>query len=155
MFSLDETFSLLTDSVHQDKASDLVKKCKENGMNEIKYFESGMDRNLPEFDKGYNLVFKTNDDAEARLEILEKDTIIMQAGMQIIYPPSIFFSKAKKHFNILKGQCDDYYGESLPMSMCGGKILNYGNPLSVCYLSRLKVNGRDVINFKVGNRKFW
>lgn len=102
MFSLEETFSLLTDSVPEDKASDLVKKCKETGMNEIEYLDTGMDSNLPEFDKGYNFVFKTNDDAETRLEILEKYSIIMQAGIQIIYPPSFFFSKAKKHFKILK-----------------------------------------------------
>ena len=155
MFSLDETFSLLTDSVPEDKASDLMKKCKEIGMNETEYLDSGMDSNLPEFDKGYNLVFKTNDDAEARLEILEKDSIIMQAGVQIIYPPSFFFSKAKKHFKILKDDSHIYYGDSLPMNMGGAEILNYGNIFSVWYLSRMKVNGRDVINFKVGNRKFW
>ena len=154
MFSLDETFSLLTDSVPEDKASDLMKKCKEIGMNEIEYLATGMDSNLPEFDKGYNLVFKTNDDAEARLEILEKDSIIMQAGIQIIYSPSFFFSKAKKHFKILKDHSDIYYGESLPMNMGGAEILNYGNIFSACYLSKMKVNGRDVINFKVGNRKF-
>lgn len=155
MFSLEETFSLLTDSVPEDKASDLVKKCKETGMNEIEYLDTGMDSNLPEFDKGYNFVFKTNDDAETRLEILEKYSIIMQAGIQIIYPPSFFFSKAKKHFKILKDHSDNYYGVSLPMNMGGAEILNYGNISSVCYLSKMKVNGRDVINFRVGNRKFW
>lgn len=87
MFNLDETFSLLTDSVPEDKASDLMKKCKEIGMKEIEYLTTGLDSNLPEFDSGDNLVFKTNDDSEARLEILEKDSIIMQAGIQIIYPP--------------------------------------------------------------------
>jgi len=141
--------------VPEDKASDLVKKCKETGMNEIGYVHTGMDSNLPEFDKGYNLVFKTNDDAEARLEILEKDSIIMQAGIQIVYPTSFFFSKAKKHFKILKDHCDDYFGERLPMNMGGAEILNYGNISSVCYLSKIKVNGRDVINFRVGNKKFW
>ena len=91
MYSLDETFSLLTNSVPEDKPSDLIKKCKEIGMNEIEYLDTGMDSNLPEFDKGYNLVFNTNDATEARLEILEKDSIIMQAGIQIIYTPSFFF----------------------------------------------------------------
>lgn len=155
MYSLDETFSLLTNSVPEDKPSDLIKKCKEIGMNEIEYLDTGMDSNLPEFDKGYNLVFNTNDATEARLEILEKDSIIMQAGIQIIYTPSFFFSKAKKHFKILKDYSGIYYGKSLPMNMDGAEILNYGNILSVCYLSKMKVNGRDVINFRVGNRKFW
>lgn len=155
MFSLNETFALLTNSVPVDKASGLINECKGIGMQQIAYVDTGMDSNLPKFDNGYNFIYQANDDVEARLEILEKDSIIMQAGIQITYSPSFFFSKAKKHFNILKDQCDDYYGESLPMSIGGGKILNYGNPLSVCYLSRLKVNGRGVINFKVGNRKFW
>ena len=110
---------------------------------------------LYQFDNGFNFIYHTNYYVEARLEILEKDSIIMQAGIQIINSPSFFFSKAKKHFNMLKGRCDDYYGESLPMNIGDAKILNYGNSLSVCYLSRLKVNGRCVINFKVGNRKFW
>ena len=155
MFSLDETFALLTDSVTTDSASELIKECKGIGMKQSAYIDTGMDSILPKFDNGYTFIYQTNDDVEVRLEIIEKDSIIMQAGIQIIYSPSFFFSKSKKHFDILKYQCDDYYGESLPMSMGGGKILNYGNPLSVCYLSKLKVNGRDVINFKVGNRKFW
>ena len=155
MFSLDETFELLTDSVSIDSASDLVKECKRIGMTQIAYVDTGMDSTLPEFDNGYNFIYKTNDGVETRLEILEKDSLIMQLGVQIVYPLSFFFSKAIKHFNILKGLCNDYYGESLPMNIGDAKILNYGNSLSVCYLSRLKVNGRCVINFKVGNRKFW
>ncbi len=155
MFSLDETFSLLTDSVPRDRASDLLKKCTEIGMNQIAYVETGLESNLPEFDSGYNFIYKTNDGVEARLEFFEKDSIIMQAGIQIIYQPSFFFSKAKKHFKIIKGQSDGYYGECLPMNVGGAEILNYGNPSSVCYLSRMKVNGRDAINLKVGNRKFW
>jgi len=155
MYNLNDTFSLLTDSVPIDSTSDFIKKCKEIGMNQIAYVDTGFDSNLPEFDNGYNFIYKTNDGVETRLEILEKDSIIMQAGIQIIYPPSFLFSKAKKHFSILKGKSDDYYGESLPMNMSGAEILGYGNPSSVCYLSRIKVNDRNVINFKVGNRKFW
>lgn len=155
MFSLDETFKLLTDAVPADKASALLKKCKKIGMNEIDYLDTGMDSNLPEFDKGYNLVYQTNDGVDSRLEILVKDSIIMQAGIQIIFPFSLFFSKSKNHFKILKVHSNNYYGECLPMNMDGAEILNYGNVLSVCYLSKMKVNGKDVINFKVGNRKFW
>jgi len=155
MSSLDQTFSLLTDSIPIDSATDLVKKCKAVGMNQIAYVDTGLESNLPEFDNGYSFTYKTDDGVEARLEILEKDSIIMQAGIQIIYQPSFLFSKAKKHFNILKGKSDDYYGESLPMNVSGVEILNYGNPSSVCYLSRMRVNGGDAINFRVGNRKFW
>lgn len=155
MFSLDDTFSLLTESVPEHSASILFKKCKEIGMSEIEYIDTGIDSNLPEFDKGYNFVYRTSDNAEAKLEILEKGLIIMQAGIQIIYSPSFFSSKTKKHFNILKDKSDNYYGECLPMNMGGVEILNYGNLYSVCYLSKMKTNGRDVINFKVGNRKFW
>lgn len=124
-------------------------------MYEIEYINTGMDRNLPKFDKGHSFIFKTNDDTESRLEILEIDSIIIQAGIQIIYPPSFYFSKAKKHFKILKSHSDKYYGESFPMNMGGAEILNYGNISSVCYLSQMKVNDRDVINFRVGNKKFW
>ena len=155
MFSLDEIFSLLTESVPEHNASKLFEKCKEIGMREIEYINTGLDSNLPEFDKGYNFVFQINDNVETKLEILEKDFIIMQAGIQSIYSPSIFSSKAKKHFNILKNKSDKYYGEGSPMNMGGVEILNYGNIYSVCYLSKMKSKGRDVINFKVGNRKFW
>lgn len=155
MFNLDKIFSLLTDFVPEDKATNLIDKCKEIGMNEVEYLDTGMDSNLPEFDNGYNFVFKTNNDTETRLEILEKDSIIMQAGIQIIYPPSFFFSIAKKHFKILKRHSDGYYGKCLPMNVGGVVILNYGNILSVCYLSKMKVNGKNVITFKVGNREFW
>ena len=155
MLNIDEMFSLLTDSVPIDSPLDLINKCEEIGMNQISYTNSGFDSTLPEFDKGYNFIYNTNDGVEARLEILEKDSIIMQAGIQIIYPPSFFFSKAKKHINILRRKSDDYYGECLPMEMSGSEILNYGNSSSVCYLSKMKVKGSDVINFRVGNRKFW
>lgn len=155
--SLDDIFSLLTDSVPEENASDMVKKCRETRMNEIEYLATAMDSCLPEFDNGYTFVFKTNDDAEARLEILEKDSIIMQAGIQIIYPLKFLFSKSKaeKHSKILKDLSDNYYGESLLMNSGGVEILNYGNISSVCYLSKMRANYRDVITFKVGNRKFW
>jgi len=155
MVNLEDTFSLLTDAVPVDGSTALIKKCKELDMLQIAYVDSGFDSNIPEFDKGYNFVYKTNDSVEAKLEILEKDLIIMQAGIQIIYPPSLLFSKAKNHFNILKRLSDDYYDESLPMNISGAEILNYGNPSSVCYLNRIKALGRNTINFRVGNKTFW
>ena len=123
-------------------------------MNKIDYFDLGMDDNLPEFDKSYKLVYQTDGGIDSRLEILGKDSIIMQTGIQIIFPHS-FFSKSKNHYKTLKSHSENYYGECLPINISGTKFLNYGNALSVCYLSKMKINCRDVINFKVGNRKFW
>lgn len=155
MFSLSETFHLITDSVPQDKASDLIKKCKEIGIKEQSYINTGLDSNLPEFDKVYTFVYEIDNGIEAILEILEKNSAILQSGIQIIYPYSFLLSKVKKHFILLKNLSDNFYGSSLPINISGTKILNYGNLSSVCYLSKMKINSRDVINFRVGNKKFW
>ncbi len=155
MFSIDETFSLLTDSIPEEIPSNLVKKCEEIGMKNLRYLDTGFSRSLSDVDKDYSFVFRSNNDAEIRLEILEKDSTIMQTSILIVNQPSFFFSKAKKHFKILKDHSDSYYGEHSIMNMGGEYSLNYGNVSSICYLYKMKVNGEDVIYFKVVNRDYW
>jgi len=153
MISLPDTFSILVNSVSKISAKNFVKKCHNIGMIPKPYFDTGLDNNLPEFDKGYNLIFNTDDNVIARLEVLEKDEKILQAGIQIIYSSSFFFSRINKHFTTLKSICDNYYGLCLPMDMGNIKILNYGDADTVSYISKMKVSGKKILTFRVGNKK--
>lgn len=154
-FSLKEIISLLIESVANLSANDFVEKCRAFGMEEQPYLDLGFDRTLPDFDKGYNFNFNTEDNNKTILEILQKGDHILQAGFQIIYPPSLFFAKIKKHYPKIISFLEAHYGVGFPMKMGNSEILNYGDDKTVCYVSKAKVNNGDVLTLRVGNKLFW
>jgi hypothetical protein len=96
-FSLADTFSLLCESVGLIPARELVKKCRDLGMNELPYKDLGYDSDLPHFDKGYMFNYKSDGNQRVFLEILEKDERILLAGIQITYKFLFASKNMKKH----------------------------------------------------------
>lgn len=155
MFSLADTFTLLTHSVGNLTINQVLQKCRDIGLDEYPYIDLGMDSSLPEFDNGYLFKYKTDDNIEVLLDILEKEKKILQAGIQIIYPRKLFISKIGKHYKKLTDMAEDYYDTGSPMNLGNIKILNYGNNQTVCYISQSKVNKRNILTLRVGNTVFW
>lgn len=155
--SLDDTFSLLCESVGSIPAKKLVKKCRNLGMNKRDYRDLGYDPGLPHFDKGYWFNYKTNDEEVAYLEILEKDEKIFQAGIQIVYKPksSLLFKKMEKHYKFLSELSEKHYGSGFFMKLGSADILNFGDNKTVCYLSKAILPESIAINFRIGDKEFW
>ncbi len=154
-FSLNDTFSLLFESVGLISTKELVNKCIDLGMNEQPYRDLGYDSNLPHFDKGYMFNYKTDDNEIARLEILEKDNKILQAGIQITYKPSLTSKKMKRHHKYLLELSEKQYGSGFLTKVGYADIINFGDNRTVCYLSKMKMRGIKSIAFRIGNKRFW
>jgi hypothetical protein len=155
MFSLNQVFSFLTINVPKANISDFIIQCVELGMKQEKYIQTGLDNTLPSFDKGHSFSFCTDNKSIAELEVLEKDSKILQAGIYLKYPLFEFISKSNKHFNIIETLSKQFYSDFMPMDMGTIKIINFGNASSIAYLSKSKVNNIKAIVFKVGNRELW
>lgn len=155
MFSIEETFFLLTSSVYKNSTDELIEKCKDIGMIEQPYMDTGLEENLPEFDKGYVFTYKTDDNHIARMEILVKGGRTLQAGIQIIYPKRLFSSKLNRHYDLVVGIAENFYGLGVPMNIGNIEVLNYGNNETVFYVFKSNMNNRGVLTFKVGNKEFW
>jgi hypothetical protein len=136
-------------------ASDLARKCVDLGMRPVPYQDVGLSSNLPPFEAGHHFRFNPDGNEESLFEILEKDSLVLQAGYQLALPTSLFFSKAKKRHSQLKEIIETHYGAGLPMDVGGIEIINYGNDTTIAYLSRVTVAGTDAITVRVGNRHFW
>ncbi|MDH7513438.1 MAG: hypothetical protein QHH14_10890 [Clostridiales bacterium] len=155
MITTREIISLLVGRVANTLASDLIKECINLGMRQVSRQDISLSSNLPSFEAGHHFRFNPDGYEEALFEILEKDTLVLQAGYQLALPTSLFFSKAKKRHSQLKKILETHYGAGLPMNIGGIEIINYGNDTTIAYLSRSVVAGTDAITVRVGNRRFW
>lgn len=155
MVSIVKVIAVLVALVGTNPASDLIDQCKVLGMKQQQYFDMGIDKTLPPFDVGYRFAYSTDDKVDATLEILVKEKSVLQAGVQIIFPPSTPEKLVEKHYAEVKRLAVDHYGPTTPTSFGRVKILNWGNTTTLFYLHRVFVNGCHAITFRVGNRKFW
>jgi hypothetical protein len=155
MITTQEIIGLLVGHVADISASDLVKKCNDLGMQQVPYQDVGLDSNLPPFEAGYHFRFNLDGKEEVLFEILEKESLVLQAGYQLVFPASLFSSKAKKKHRQSEEVLETYYGVGLVMKVGRIKTTNYGNDTTVAYISRAKGAGIDVITLRVGNRRFW
>lgn len=155
MITTQEIISLLVGRVDHALAADLLKECVNLGMRQVPYQDVGLSSNLPPFEAGHHFRFNPDGKEDALFEILEKDSLVLQAGYQLNLPSSFFFSKAKKRHSQLKEILETHYGVGLPMNVGGIEIINYGNNTTIAYLSRATVARTDAITVRVGNRRFW
>lgn len=153
--NLDDTVSLLFESVGLIPAKELVKKCMDLGMDELPYRDLGHDSTLPSFDEGYMFNYETDDNEIAFLEILEKDNMILQAGIQIIYKPSFTSMKMKKNHKYLLELSEKHYGSGFLTKVGLADVTNFGDYETVCYLSKMKARGVKSIIFRIGDKKYW
>lgn len=155
MITTREIIGLLVRRVADTPAANLAKECADLGMRQVPYQDIGLASNLPPFEAGYHFRFNPDSKEEALFEILQKDGLVLQAGYQLALPASLFFSKAKKRHRQLKESLEAHYGPGQPMSVGGIEIINYGNDITIAYISRAKVAATDAITVRVGNRCFW
>lgn len=153
---LSSALTVLIESVTSISAKELLKRCRDLGMNEQPYRDLGYDSNLPDFDKGYFLNFKTDDNKIATFEILEKEDMILQAGFQIIYKSKFFSLKLKKHYKNLLKLLERTYGIGFPSKVAYSELMNFEDDKIVCYLSKMKLpGGIKSLTLRVGNKRFW
>jgi hypothetical protein len=156
MVMLAKVIALLVGFVGTQPAADLVAQCKAIGMQQQHYEDvMGMDKTLPDFDSGYRFTFVTDDNVEATMEILEREKRVLQAGVQIVYPPATSENLVAKHYSEVQRVAKEHYGRATPVSAGGIEILNWADRTTVFYSHRLVVNGCKGITFRAGNRKFW
>jgi len=156
MITTQEIVGLMVSDLAEISASDLVKKCNDLGMKQVPYQDVGLDSNLPPFEAGHHFRFNLDGKEEVLFEILEKDSLVLQTGYQLVLPAPLFFSKAKKRHRQFEEILENYYGVGSVMKVGGIKITNYRNDTTIAYISRAKGAGyTDVITVRVGNRRFW
>lgn len=155
MFKLNEIFALLYESVGNVSPGELCQKCRELGMPERPYVESGMDQGMPEFDNGHWFACPVEGGQEGNFEILEAKDDIVQAGVHLIFRPRLFFSKASKFYKAACEIAERAYGVGAPMNMGPMQICNFGNAESICYVSKGRGPAGEFVVLRVGNRKFW
>lgn len=132
--------------------SELVTACKKYNMQQVEYFNINND---PLFEKGHNFIFQVGNGEDVRLEIIEVDGNLLQSGFQIIYKSKMLFPKINKDFSYLYNSLQSYYLNEEPQNFGGIELYNFFNDASQCYLSKSKVNGQDVLNFRITNKSIW
>jgi tetratricopeptide (TPR) repeat protein len=182
--NLDNTFSLLIETVGFISAKELVEKCNKMGMKEIPSADYKLDSILGyEFidamrghDASYIFHYETNDNVMATFEILEKNSAILQAGIQMNYPEHLS-SLFERHYQKLVQLAEAHYGDGLSLKLEDMKgmglelpeitttsgiplkalrdmeVINYGNSKTVCYISKLVFYDRCSLVIRVGNKK--
>jgi len=150
--NFEDLLKLLTKTAQEKtKASELIATCNNAGLNEIEYFNTYDD---PMFNQGRNFLFTTQDGETGRLEIIRFDDELLQAGFQIIYKPNVFFKQVKTDFPLIVNFLKDYSKEEAE-DYQGFETYSFSNDANRCTLSRSKVNGRHVLDFKISNSEIW
>jgi len=162
MFSIEQTFNLIVQSVPNTSAQSLAQSIRTNSQitdgtkfEESPYLKTPFDESLPSFDKGYMFKFLTDNKYVCKLDILEKNMKIMQVGMSILVPRGLIFSKSIKIFNKIKALANNYYIDIQTMEHMGVKILKYDGLDNIAYLNNIRVGSVDTVRFNVGNKEFY
>jgi hypothetical protein len=153
--NINDILSLLIDSVISKSGRQLVDTCVNLEMIKQEFIEFGFDSTFPEFDRGYLYFYTTDNKETSRLEILERENEILQTGIQIVYKSVLFTANFKKDFQIAKIILDKYYGTGSQMNVGKVETINYGDGKTICYLSKLKMNGKNVLTIRIGNALLW
>lgn len=149
----EDILTLLIGTVEENvHPSELVQACKKFNMRQINYFNINED---PLFDFGYNFIFQPKSGEEAKLEIIEIEGYLLQSGFQILYKPKLSIEQINKDFSLLYSSLKSYYTKEQPQSLGELEIINFYNEVSQCYISKSKVNGQDVLNFRISNKEVW
>lgn len=150
-----EVIELLVSRIANITASELLSECMKLGMRQVPYQDIGLDSNLPPFDTGYHLRFNPDGTEEALFEILQKDSLVLQAGYQLVLPISLSSSKTSNRYHQFKQILETHYGIGYPMDVGEIEIINFGSEETIAYLSKANVAGSVVITIRVGNKHFW
>ncbi|MFC1620174.1 hypothetical protein ACFL45_09535 [Candidatus Neomarinimicrobiota bacterium] len=155
MIPLDTVFSLLTNAVGSMPALELVNSLRKLGdLVEGPYTGTPFDEDLPKFDQGYRLV-GVREKEMITLEVLEKDSRILQAGSMWLYQRKLFSSKVKRAEVMLNALAEQHYGPGTPIQYSGALMMNYGDQRTICYVASIKSIDSDTLSLKIGNREYW
>jgi len=147
--------NLLSQTVPNETPSSLVDKCRHLGMVEQPHRSTPDDLNLPPFDRAYQFQFQAAGALAAGLEILEKESKILQAGFQLSFPRAFLMSPAGKQFDEMANFLQAHYGSGQRTKIAGAKAIYFESPSTVCYVSRATMADQDVVTLRAGNRAFW
>ena len=154
-FSFTDIFDFLTRSVGILPTEKLVALCRRKGMREQPYIKQQADEMLPRFDRGFVFTFQIRDNPSARLEILSRGNQVVQAGVQVVYQNQRTKSRLHLAYETIRSLAEKYYGPGIPIKIPPVTILNYGDKVTVFYVSKAHFAHQDILTFRVGNRKLW
>jgi hypothetical protein len=148
----DLIFFLINSTEREMRIPSLVERCKRIGMIQIDYINFQED---PMFENGHSFLIGCDTDDQVRVEIIEVNGKILQAGFQIIFNPHFLSLRFKKYMSISQKFLLDLYKKEFPQDVQGTIVLNYANNISQSFLNKFKVDKNWVLNFKVMNKLNW
>ena len=154
MASIEQIFLLVVGCAINGTVDTLRDVCRTSEMREVLYQNMVVDQRMPKFEEGHWYTFQMSGAKSARLEVLVKDKVVLQAGVEIIYPESPG-AIAERHFKELAQIGNRHYGLGAPIDLGGIDNLNYGDTRSVFYIVKGNMNKHPFIVFRAGNRRFW
>ena len=154
MISLTELFTLLTEYVPNQPASELLEECRAQ-MKEIPYVDFGIDKNMPATVRGYEFTFKTDDEIPVMLEIHDSKGITLQGSFRIVYPGARSSEVFKDHLNILLQIAEDSISKGKLSKVRDVDMYTFSNDKLLVIISTSSFNDQDVITVTVGNEPMW
>ena len=154
MIPLTELFSLLTEYVPDQPASELLEVCKSQ-MKEFPYVDFGFDKNLPAKVRGYKFTFKTDDEIPVMLEILDSKGITLQASFRIVYPGPRSSDVFENHLDVLLRLADDSVSTGNLSKVKNVDLYTFSNDKLLVIISTSYFNDQDIITVSVGNEPMW
>jgi hypothetical protein len=153
-FELEKTFFLL-ELTGNEKVSEMVKKCRSVGIIERPDVSQGSEFVFPEADRRYVFYQKIKENILAVFEILEKDDLVLQSGIQIIYPPDRWLDEISYYYQKLLRILEANYGLPVWVNVNKKGVLSFENKETFSYLSEFKMGDKDVLTVRVASRAFW
>ncbi len=147
-------FLLLVRCVLDGTPENVTKVCTSPEMIGVPYVATPIDETLPAFDQGHWFTLSIGASVPARLEVLFKEEQVLQAGVQIIYDEQ-GTDAAARDFRAIERAADRHYGLGVSLDMGPVENKNYGDGDTVFYVTKYVANRRDILTFRVGNRRFW
>ena len=153
---------LMANQVSVAQVRDFAHQCLQVGMVRCESPERDLalrvsNSNLPPFDVRFHFSFKLDGRDEGVFEILGNEGVITQCGYQVAFPPRfLFFPNGKAKYRAAVEALEAHYGTGAPLAV--GDIamtMNYGNALSVAYVSLMTAGRNRSLAVRIGNRTFW
>jgi len=153
-FELEKMFFLL-EWAGNEKASEMVKKCRSLSIAERPDIPQSSEFVFPEADRRYLFYRKIKENILAVFEILEKDGLVLQSGIQLIYPPDRWLGEISSYYQKLLRVLETNYGLPVWINLNEKGILSFESKEAFSYLSEFKMGDKDVLTVRAASRAFW
>jgi hypothetical protein len=153
-FQLEKTFFLL-ESIGKRNISKLLEQCRSLDMIEEGNANRKSNSAFPEIDRKHLFYRKIKKDVLAIFEILEKDGLAPQAGIQLIYPPESWLAHISHYHREVIRILERNYGQPVWINLKESGVLSFKTETVFCYLSELKMKSKNVLTVRVASKAFW